>query len=461
MAKISFSIDNFVHEQDKLNIDTYYKGRFFIYIQAVFLILNIVSLPYYFNQQIIVLPTSLKVIYSFTVLLLATVFYIYPRYGQRVLFVNIHSLFGSASSMYSTYYLSGGLFSPDLSFSTAIAIYTFLVANRSSGIFWSIVGLAQFYFYYYAATHHFLNFREVELKLDEDYYFYNLIFSVLFGVIVVLLYENMMNNLLKTIKDDKTKLEEYKKEITDSINYARHIQSAILPEISLIKEKFNDSFILYKPKDIVSGDFYFFIEVEHLYILAIADCTGHGVPGAFMSLIGAEKLKEITKNTHQPAAILQQLNQGIKVTLNQTNNMDSSRDGMDIAICTFNKATNTLHYSGANRPLWIARKNENDITIIKGTKSAIGGITLETQQFENHEIKLNSGDCFYLFTDGYTDQFGGNQGKKLMSKKLKEMLNSIKEEPMNMQHQALVNFIAAWSGEHEQVDDILLAGIKI
>lgn len=461
MAKISFSLDNFVHEQDKLSIDTYYKGRFFISIQAVFLILNILSLPYYFNQQTIVLPTSLKFIYIFTVVLLASVFYIYPRYGQRVLFVNIHSFFGSASAMYSTYYLSGGLFSPDLSFSTAISIYTFLVANRLSGIFWSAIGLIQFYFYYYAAKHQLLNFREIEMKLDEEYYFYNLIFSVLFGVIVVLLYENMMNKLLKTIKDDKTKLEEYKKEITDSINYAQHIQSAILPKIADVKEKFQQSFVFYKPKDIVSGDFYFFIEVKHLYILAVADCTGHGVPGAFMSLLGAEKLKEITKNMHQPSLILYQLNQGIKATLNQTNRKDSSRDGMDIAICTYNKTTSILQYAGANRPLWIARNDESGITIIKGTKSAIGGLTNDAQQFENHEIKLNKGDCFYLFTDGYTDQFGGSQGKKLMSKKLKEKLNSIKAKPMEIQEHALENFITEWSGEHEQVDDILITGIKI
>jgi serine phosphatase RsbU (regulator of sigma subunit) len=461
MAKLSFKLDNFVYEQDKLNVDTYYKGRFFISIQAVFLFLNIISLPYYFNQTNIALPNSLKAIFIFTVILLATVFYIYPKYGYRVLFVNIHSLFGSATAMYSTYYLSGGLFSPDLGFSTAISIYVFLVANRLSGIIWSVLGILQLCWYYYAAINHQLNFREITLKLSEDYYFYNLIFSVLFGVIIVLLYENMMNKLLQTIRKDKAKLEEYKKEITDSINYAKHIQSAVLPDMVMVKNCFPNSFFLYQPKDIVSGDFYFFYETNETCMIAVADCTGHGVPGAFMSLIGSEKLKEITRHTTSPFEVLQQLNQEIKTTLKQTIHIDSSRDGMDIAFCSLNKKTAVLSYAGANRPLWIARNNKQEIEIIKGTKAAIGGLTSNTQTFEHHEIQLYSKDCFYLFTDGYIDQFGGKQGKKLMTKQLKEKLQIWKSESMKMQHDKLLNFYKEWSGEHEQVDDILIVGITI
>lgn len=312
MKKFSFNIDRFIYEQDKLHVDTYHKGKFFISIQAVFLILNVISLPYYFSEENIALPISLKVIYIATVLVLASVFYIYPRYGYRVLFVNIHSIFGSASAMYSTYYLSGGIFSPDLSFSTAITIYVFLVADRLSGIFWCVIGIIQFYWYFFAAKNHLLNFRETTLKLSEEYYLYNLLFSVLFGVIVVLLYENMMKKLLATIKNDKSKLEEYKKEITDSINYSKRIQTAILPEIGMIKTGFPNSFILYQPKDIVSGDFYFYSKLNQMELIAVADCTGHGVPGAFMSLIGSEKLKEITNSTQNPDEILSKLNVAIK-----------------------------------------------------------------------------------------------------------------------------------------------------
>ncbi len=267
------------------------------------------------------------------------------------------------------------------------------------------------------------------------------------------------DNLLLALQ--KKEIEEKHSEITKSINYAQRIQNAILPPIDTIKIAFPESFILFKPKDIVSGDFYWFYETPTGYLIAAADCTGHGVPGAFMNMIGSEKLNEAVIESHYPDEMLHFLNHGIKTSLRQTENDQSTRDGMDIALCFFNKQTNTLTYSGANRPLWIIKKGHKTITEIKATKESIGGYTKDNQVFEKHIIQLEQGDAFYIFSDGYADQFGGTLDKKITTKRLKEILIDIVEKPMLEQKNYLENFINNWKVEKEQIDDILVMGIKI
>lgn len=253
-------------------------------------------------------------------------------------------------------------------------------------------------------------------------------------------------------------------DIKDSIEYAKHIQEAILPLESKIKTAFPDSFILFKPRDIVSGDFYWFASVEKggtpYHLIAAADCTGHGVPGAFMSMIGNTILNEIviTKEIIEPSDILNKLHQGIRTALKQKEN--ESRDGMDIALCVYDSKNGKIKYAGANRPLWII-KNDNTFEEIKATKSAIGGATDENQKFEAHQIELNKGDRFYLSSDGYADQFGGQNGKKLMTKKFKEVLISLKDKSIPGQKDFLNSFIDDWKKNHEQVDDILVIGVKV
>lgn len=268
--------------------------------------------------------------------------------------------------------------------------------------------------------------------------------------------------------EQKSRLIEQKNiETEQSIQYAKRIQHAILPPPEEIDQYLRDYFILYKSKDIVSGDFYFFsdrhAESGKVYIASV-DCTGHGVPGAFMSMIGYEKLKDAVDVTSEPGKILTELNKGVKSALRQSSDTNSTRDGMDLCLCAIPTRTNgsaTISYAGANRPLWVIKKDSNIVDGIKATKVAIGGLTKDEQEFEQHDIKLDKGDTIYMFSDGYADQFGGPKKKKLMTGKFKEILVSIQHLSIKEQKDYLNSFIEEWMKGSEQVDDILVIGIKI
>ena len=255
-------------------------------------------------------------------------------------------------------------------------------------------------------------------------------------------------------------LSEKNREISDSINYAKRIQSSILPPLEEIYASLPNSFILFKSKDIVSGDFYWFTNKEGKIILAAADCTGHGVPGAFMSMLNSEKLNEVVEKTTDVSEILHLVNTGLKKALRQSNDENSTRDGMDIALCSFNREMTYLDYAAANRPLWIIRNGKNEIEEIKATKAAIGGYTDDDQVFIKHRVNLQKGDTIYIFTDGYADQFG-TTNKKLMTKKFKEILLGIKDKSMPHQRNFLDDFIENWKTGMEQTDDILVIGVKV
>lgn len=268
----------------------------------------------------------------------------------------------------------------------------------------------------------------------------------------------IINRDLKKVLDD---LSVKNKEITDSINYAKTIQQAKLPRMEEIQSVLKDSFILFKPKDIVSGDFYFFYRNSGAVFIAAADCTGHGVPGAFMSIVGSERLEDAVAQHAAPSAILNHLNIGVKTSLRQSNNDHATRDGMDIALCYFDLKERSLKFSGANRPIWIIRKGNAIVEEIKATKKAIGGHTEDDQKFEEHDIKLNEGDTFYIFSDGYADTFNAYTSKKLTTRKFKEILSGISDKSMKEQLQYLDDFIEKWKGKSEQVDDILVIGVRV
>lgn len=246
-------------------------------------------------------------------------------------------------------------------------------------------------------------------------------------------------------------------------NYNKALENW-LPALKIEEELENKKgmeFLLCNIGFIVSGDFYFFHKNNQSVFIAVADCTGHGVPGAFMSMVGAGKLNDSVSQTTETSAILSLLNKGIKTALKQTDGEKSTRDGMDIALCSVDIENRLVKYAGANRPLWIIRKGQTDVEEIKATKTAIGGLTADTQHFDTHELKLQQGDTFYICTDGYADQFGGQTGKKLMTKKFKEILLEIQSKPMKEQEQYLDNFIEKWKAGTEQVDDILVIGIRL
>ncbi len=263
------------------------------------------------------------------------------------------------------------------------------------------------------------------------------------------------------IDNQKSKLEELYKDVTDSIRYAKRLQDSILPPKRYIETLFPSSFVLFKPKDIVSGDFYWMNKIGSKHIFAAVDCTGHGVPGAFMSLVGANGLNAAVKEhrLQNPGKILDDLNNYASESLYKQGDENAVRDGMDIAICSIDYKKMLLEYAGAYNPLYIVRDNE--IVITKGDKFAIGSFNPYTKSFATHKIPLLSGDIVYVFSDGYADQFGGLKGKKYMYKQFRETLLSIKDLPMEKQRLALDNKIEKWKGSYEQVDDILIIGVQI
>jgi serine phosphatase RsbU (regulator of sigma subunit)/tetratricopeptide (TPR) repeat protein len=303
-----------------------------------------------------------------------------------------------------------------------------------------------------------------------------IIYAVLVALLIVILFSLFLISRFRIIQKQKRVIEEQKKvvdskntSITDSINYAKRIQQAKLPHRDEISASLPGSFVLFKPKDIVSGDFYFFHKIpaqkdgsgDERIFLAVADCTGHGVPGAFMSMIGTEKLEDAVAQSKDTAEILTLLDKGIRASLRQSDSIESTRDGMDIAICCISKKEKTLTYSGAHIPLWIVRNQQSVVEKVKATKKAIGGLRDDSHLFDRHELRWQEGDTFYLTTDGYADQFGGKKGKKLMTKRFKSLLLEIQHKSMNDQEKHLDDFAEKWKSNMEQVDDILVIGVRL
>ncbi|MCK4746082.1 MAG: SpoIIE family protein phosphatase, partial [Bacteroidales bacterium] len=253
----------------------------------------------------------------------------------------------------------------------------------------------------------------------------------------------------------KEELAQKNKDITDSIRYAKRIQFAILPE----KSPFRDTFILFKPKDIVSGDFYWFTKVGDKEFLSAVDCTGHGVPGAFMSIIGHNSLSKIVREygIQEPGKILTQLNKEVIETLHQRTDSGDVYDGMDLALVAYDRKEKYLEFAGAFNPLYLIRNGE--ILETKADKVSIGRSSFRTKaEFTNHRIEVQSGDTIYMFSDGYADQFGGEMMKKFKYKNLKELILKIQPEAMDKQRTILDQTIEQWKGEVEQLDDILVIG---
>ncbi len=260
----------------------------------------------------------------------------------------------------------------------------------------------------------------------------------------------------------KTKeLEILFKQVTDSIHYAKRIQEAILPPNSIVKNVLPESFVLYKPKDIVSGDFYWIDKKEDWSYFAAVDCTGHGVPGAFMSIVGHNLLKDILKNTDSfsPAIIMDKLNDGVANTLHTNSSNQQTKDGMDMTLCALNYKTLELQFSAAFNPLYIIRNGE--LLQYKADKFPVGMFIGGKRNFTNNVIQLEAGDHVYIFSDGYADQFGGPKGKKFMAGNFRTLLTETSKLTIDDQKNHLNKTIEEWRGNLEQVDDMLVIGVKI
>lgn len=326
---------------------------------------------------------------------------------------------------------------------------------------------------------------KVELERKSTQQFYLIISLILAGIIgVYIMYSlaqkkktnKILNQKNEQISTKNKIIEEKNKDITDSLNYAKRIQTAILPEENLLLKYF-DSFVYYLPKDIVSGDFFWIKEAGNKLYFSVVDCTGHGVPGAFMSIIGFNSLNRIVEDLQlsETGSILDKLNELVIHSIRKQDKDGSSvRDGMDLSFCCIDLESKMLQFSGANNPLYVLRTVSNDshnlpismtengynLLEIKADKMAIGGAE-NSKKYQTHQVQLKQGDTIYLFSDGYADQFGGPKGKKFMYRRFKELILAIQEHPMSKQKEIFDTTMLNWKGDLDQIDDICVLGVKI
>lgn len=264
------------------------------------------------------------------------------------------------------------------------------------------------------------------------------------------------------IEENRDEIARYAKDITDSIKYAKRLQRAIFPAVVEIKKILPDSFIFFRSKGIVSGDFYFIEQVGDRAIFSAIDCTGHGVPGGFMSIVANNLLSQAVKSKGltKPSDILDYLNKGVSDTLHQTYEESTVKDGMDIALCAWDKKKNTLEFAGAFNPMYLFR--DGQLTVLRGDRMPVGTfVGEEVINFNNFEMPAKEGDVVYIFSDGFADQFGGPDGKKYKLKRFRDLLERIHTLPMDEQYETIFQELAEWQGDHEQVDDIMILGIRI
>ncbi len=299
--------------------------------------------------------------------------------------------------------------------------------------------------------------------------------SLLTGIIIIIIkerekaqkkvqvyLEKELDARTSVVVKQKAEIELQNLEITDSINYAKRIQTSILPDFNRLRESFNDAFIFFRPRDIVSGDFYWFDKLDEERILLVcADSTGHGVPGAFMSMIGSTLLQDIVSRQHisKPSEVLTMLDTQIFSTLNRNLELGVSNDGMDLVVCEVNPGKRHIRFASAMRPVIIVMGGES--YYIKGNRCSVGGESVIEKYFDDQEYYLSEGDAIYMFSDGLPDQFGGADGKKMKIARLKKLIEDVVDLPMDGQKQVITKFYDEWKGEHDQVDDILLIGFRM
>ncbi|MBW6484032.1 MAG: SpoIIE family protein phosphatase [Vicingaceae bacterium] len=305
---------------------------------------------------------------------------------------------------------------------------------------------------------------ELTVKRNQQYGLYG-------GLVLVLVFAGVMYNRFKISQKQKNIIEEKEqetnlqkqiieekhKEITDSIQYAKRIQSAILPSKKLVDKYLPDSFILYKPKDIVAGDFYW-MEAASVILFAAADCTGHGVPGAMVSVVCNNGLNRSVREygLTDPGKILDKTREIVIAEFEKSE--EQVQDGMDIALCSLEG--NKLQYAGANNPLWIIRKGSTEVEEIKANKQPIGKFD-NPEPYTTHNITLEKGDTIYIFSDGYVDQFGGDKNKKFKAANFKKLLLTIQNETIEKQKELIDQAFEEWKGSLEQIDDVCVIGVRI
>ena len=278
--------------------------------------------------------------------------------------------------------------------------------------------------------------------------------------LLILVSLGLVFNQLKKVRKGKALVEEKQQEITDSINYAKRLQQGILVPFDLVQSWLSESFILFKPKDIVSGDFYWIEKVGNKMYFAVADCTGHGIPGALVSIICSNALtKSLYEDfTYEPSRILD--NTRAIVEERFVRSKDEIKDGMDISLCCLNVEDKSITWAGAMNPLWVVRKGSKEVEELKPDRQSIGMVE-KPKRYKQHEVKLAKGDSVYLFSDGYQDQFGGEKGRKYMKGRFKKFILSVQDQDMQTQLTSFEKEFNSWKGDREQIDDVCVMGVRI
>ena len=450
-------VNYFIPERYLLDKELNRKSRFIIWFVYVVVFISIPIFILTFNER----PDDVGNIIVGTLIppFLFFSLWIFKRTGSFILITHLtcgfFTLAVSGAPM-----VTGGIYSPDTVAMYVIPIFALIMGNSRIGIFYAIAMMTIFTLYFIADKNGIMPYQEMTETLTPEYYLMNLVFNAVLILFMVFRNENLRLQLVGELKDFNKVISEKNKEITDSINYARRIQSAILPQQQIIEKLFPNSFFLYKPKDIVSGDFYWVGEKDNSVFLAVADCTGHGVPGAFMSVIGVNLLNEIIneKGITNPTIVLSELNKSIMKVLQQ--NQTETNDGMDISLVRINSASNQVEFAGANRPLYLLKNGE--LTEHKSSKFPIGGFNSgKDKNFETTKLELEKGDTFYLTSDGFADQFGGLKNKKITTKNFKKMLETFATKNLNDQQNQLEEFFNDWKKGYEQTDDVLVVGVRV
>jgi serine phosphatase RsbU (regulator of sigma subunit) len=324
--------------------------------------------------------------------------------------------------------------------------------------------------------------KEIETKRQQNIILFFIVGSLLLLIIIliVILNYSKLKKLNLLLSEKNNIIKEKNKEMTDSLNYAQRIQEAILLGSNQNRASFPEHFIFNQPKNIVSGDFFWSNKTkDNKIIWAVVDCTGHGVPGAFMSIIGARLLNEIVleRGISDPGEILDEMKSGIIDSLNQDGEKGESQDGMDMALCVWDPETHILEYAGANNSIYIFRKNinstiiqiqdhkyktfENDLLEIKANRSPIGFYPYNTKPFDTIKIQLHQDDIIYASSDGFQDQFGGSKNKKYTTKRMKHFMTHVSKESFNNQSISFKEELNKWKGGFEQIDDVCIVGVKV
>lgn len=304
------------------------------------------------------------------------------------------------------------------------------------------------------------NFQVCYPKDHRNFFYMIFLLILLVAILAIFTFVNVRkNNKLLGIQNKI--IEEKNKDLVDSIKYSLQIQKSILPKNEAVKNAFENIFIFYCPKDIVSGDFYWIFSDERYAYVAVVDCTGHGVPGAFLSLIGNNAINKAVKEDGEtdPGIILDKMNFYVKETLNQHGDGEL-KDGMEVSLCKLDKVENTLYFAGAN--LSLVYFNEGELNIVKGNKCTVGSVQPHVKGAPTtHKIQLSKGDSFYLYTDGIIDQFGGENSKKFKISGLKSLLSSVYQKDIVTQESEVVQVFEAWKKNQEQLDDVCIIGVRI